>query len=86
MRERVLLTGARCWIAIRILGYGETELLQKVSPWKDITNLSGDVLKPFDIAILGGRPPAGRPPGSKTVLSKTEHDRDIENIVDYLSR
>jgi hypothetical protein len=82
IRERVLLTAARYWTMIRILGYGELELILKLGLNIEQSNFSTKVLKPFDNALLPQekRPGPGRPLGSKT-LGKS---KDVDEIADAL--
>ena len=76
IRERQLITHARYWIAVRILGYGEQELLRTLQLQNENfnwgrENFSYKVLKPFDDAFSYERKP-GRPPGRVPAQIKNE--------------
>lgn len=80
LRERTLIIGARYWIIIRILGYGEQEFINEHLPDKDIYNLSG-ILHHYDEA-LGVIVKSGRPFGAKT----TQKNEDLDEIMDVYVR
>ena len=72
-RERELLTFARYWIIVRVIGYGETDLVNKLQLDNESfnyvrENFSTKVLKPFDLALLEADniPKLGRPLGTRT--------------------
>ncbi len=78
MRERTMWKHAYYWVMVRILGFSETDLIEKLTLPVDRTNFS-KIFKPFDESLLekDDVPRPGRPYGAKT----TERSRLIHELL-----